>query len=60
MLKNEVCPVLLTHPYLITEDNTKQDLSDIELALFSLKMVCAFLIMTQCSQRKPHIETTEG
>ena len=50
----------LPHPHLITEDSTKQDLSDIQLALFSLKMVCAFLIMTQCSQRKPHLETTEG
>ena len=54
MLKNEVFPVLLNPPTLITEDSTKQDLSDIQLALFSLKMECAFLIMTQCSQRKPH------
>ena len=50
----------LPHPHLITEDSTKQDRNDIQLALFSLKMVCAFLIMTQCSQRKPHLETTEG
>ena len=58
--KNFFFQSCLSHPRLITEDSTKQDLSDIQLALFLLKMVCAFLIMTQCSQRKLYLETTEG
>ena len=60
MLNNDVFLSCLPLPLLITEDSTKQDLSDIQLAVFSLMIVCAFLIMTQCNQRKPYFETTEG
>ena len=60
MLKNEVFLSCLPHPLFITEDSTKQELSDIKLALFSFKIICAFVIMTQFSQRKAHLEMTEG
>ena len=43
----------LPDPLLITEDSTKQDLSDIQLALFSLKMVC--VLNNDTMQKENHI-----